>query len=111
MKPSQSLVVLLQPTLTVAELLATFLGDLVEDRQRGLVEAQVVERLPEEELSLLHVRRRVLGLPLDDALAGLAVEAIAHNVDFAAGQASSLQVGLAAGESMALSGEAAYYAD
>ena len=35
-------------------------------------------------------------VPLDDALAGLAVEAIAHNVDFAAGQASSLQVGLAA---------------
>ena len=46
----------------------TLLADLVEDRERALVVAQVVEALAEEELRLLHVGRRVLRLTLDDAL-------------------------------------------
>ena len=42
------------------EMVATHLTDLVEHRERGLVVAQMVERLAEEELRLLHVCGRVL---------------------------------------------------
>src|SRR5262245_34399345 len=49
-------------------MVATHLRDLVEHRERRLVVAQVVERLAEEELRLLHVGGRVLRLAFDHAL-------------------------------------------
>ena len=54
--------------LVEVEVALPHLTNLVEDRERRLVVAKVVETLAEEELRLLHVRRSVLGFTLDDAL-------------------------------------------